>query len=337
MPNLETIRNQITSEVEKRHPSKDTILTKVNEELDLLEITDGLDMKNNLETFYGIWQKNKNKVGNKNDVNSWTAFALGITKKKPDGEYMPQRRVFARAGFPDVDTDFDDETRDKVYEYIIKKYGRENVGNIGTHGMLKFKSSITRITKVLDAAGSWREGKEGKDKYITDNAAKVTEILSSFPKGGILKIKDEKGITRVIKTVEDAYKYNEDFKFYMDEYPEIMEHAKKIEGGFANFGCLAKDTPILTNKGWMRIDQLSTRFKIAYIDNLGEVKYTNQFKSFKTGNKKVYRLRLSNSSFIDVTDEHLIFTDKGCIKFEEIKKDIKKYKIYGLEKEEFKE
>jgi len=328
------IRQEIIDVIEKRHTDKPDVISKVNEELDLLELTDGLNGKNNLEAFYDIWQKNKNRVGDKNEINSWAAFALGITKTKPTDEFMPSRRAFARAGFPDIDTDFDDEKRDEVYQYIIEKYGRENVGNIGTHGLLKFKSCITRMVKVLDIADSFHKGKEA---YITDNVKKVNEILSPFPKKGFLKVRDEYGETKIIKTAQDAYKYCSDFKYYMDQHPQIMRHVKDIEGNFANFGCLAKDTPILTNKGWVRIDQLSTKLKIAYVDNNEQIKYTNKFRFFKTGRKKIYRLKLSNNSFINVTDEHLIFTDKGCVEFEKIRKNIKKYKVYGLKKEELEE
>ncbi len=72
---------------------------------------------------------------------------------------------------------------------------------------------------------------------------------------------------------------------------------------------------------------------IAYVDKNGQIQFTDKFKSFKTGNKKVYRLRLSNSSFIDVTDEHLIFTDKGCVEFKKIREKKENYKIYGIKKD----
>ncbi|KKK59726.1 hypothetical protein LCGC14_3031520, partial [marine sediment metagenome] len=80
--------------------------------------TDGLESKNNLEVFYNTWKSHKGKVGHKNDINSWTAFFLGFTEVKPDGDFLPTRRAFARAGFPDIDTDFDFENRDDVYAYI---------------------------------------------------------------------------------------------------------------------------------------------------------------------------------------------------------------------------
>ena len=45
-------------------------------------------------------------------------------------------------------TDFQTRLRDKVIDYIIEKYGRENVANIGTFGILKIKSAIQDVARV---------------------------------------------------------------------------------------------------------------------------------------------------------------------------------------------
>ena len=338
MAEIETRKKEIIEYVTKKHSKSDKlskIISKVKEELDVLGSTDGLEAKNNLEVFYNIWKSHKGKVGHKNDINSWTAFFLGLTKVKPDKDFLPTRRAFARAGFPDIDTDFDYESRDSVYTYIIDKYGRDNVGNIGTHGLLRFKSCVTRVTKALDLANAYHKG---DSLFVSENAAKVTEILSPFPKKGLLKVTDEDGESHLIKTFEDAYAHCSDFKHYVDKYKDsgFKKYMEQIEGTFANFGCLAKDTPILTDGGWKRIDQLSTKFSIAYINKDGEISYTDRYKAFKTGRKKVYRLKLKDGRFIDVTDEHLIFTDKGCVKFEEIRKNKENYKIYGIKKDSLK-
>ena len=309
---LQEIREEIISVIEKRHTGKPDIISKVNEELDLLEITDGLNGKNNLEAFYEIWQKNKNKVGDKNEINSWTAFAIGLTKSKPIDEFLPLRRAFARAGFPDIDTDFDDEKRDEIYQYIIEKYGRENVGNIGTHGLLKFKSCITRMVKVLDIADSYNKG---KDAYITDNVKKVNEILSPFPKKGFLKVRDEHGETKIIKTAQDAYKYCTDFKYYMDQYPQIMRHIKDIEGNFANFGSHAagiviSDVPLETIAPLRtaRKGMLATQFTMEQLESIGLIKFDILSLLTLTVIKKAVKLIKENYD-IDIDVENLKVND----------------------------
>lgn len=335
------MKNEIIQCIKDKHNNNsklDIILKKVEEELSLMEKTTGLENKNNLKSFYEIWKKNKDKCGDKNEINSWTAYALGMTSKKPDGEFLPKRRAFARAGFPDIDTDFDYENRDKIYQYIIEKYGRENVGNIGTHGLLRFKSCVTKVVKALDIADCFFKGKE---EYISKNVVKVNEILSSFPTYGILKIKDDEGNTQIIKSFDDAYKYSSDFRYYIDKYPDIGVHCRNIEETFANFGCLGKQTPILTNKGLVWISKIYSNkreYKVAFINKKGEIDYTDDFRCFKTGYKKTYMLNAKRKDhnpyiyqtipFIDVTDEHLIFTDKGCTKFKYIRNNKNNYKIY---------
>ena len=114
----EAIKKDIQDAVSERlkdEPRLPKALVKVNEEMERLSKTTGLESKNNLEAFYSIWKANNGKVGHKNDINSWTAYYLGMTESRPDGDFLPTRRAFARAGFPDIDTDFDYENRDDVY------------------------------------------------------------------------------------------------------------------------------------------------------------------------------------------------------------------------------
>ena len=55
------IRKIIVEEVIKKYPHDLDILKKINEELDILEITEGINDQNNLESFFDVWQENKNK------------------------------------------------------------------------------------------------------------------------------------------------------------------------------------------------------------------------------------------------------------------------------------
>jgi len=326
---LEKIKQEILEAVDcKIDPS---ILEKVKKELDTFAKTDGLNNKNNLENFYVIWKKFQGQQGNKNELNSWTAYALRLTSQKPSEDKLATHRVFARAGFPDIDSDFDYMRQHEVYEYVIEKYGRDNVGNISTYNGLKLKSSIRRLGKVFDIANAFHKGQQA---YVTENEEKVDELVNLLPRqmGAILKTIAPDGKEVAIKTIQDAYQYCPTFKQAIDKHPDILKCSKDIEGINIISGCLAANTPILTSKGWVRIDQIdSSKFKIAYINSEGKKKYTNKFRKFKTGSKKLYRLKLVNGYFVDITDEHLVFTDQGCVKFEDIGRDIKKYKILSLE------
>jgi DNA polymerase-3 subunit alpha len=43
---------------------------------------------------------------------------------------------------PDIDIDFDDEGRGRVMDYVIEKYGSNQVAQIITYGTMAAKSSI---------------------------------------------------------------------------------------------------------------------------------------------------------------------------------------------------
>ena len=55
-----------------------------------------------------------------------------------------------RVSMPDIDIDFDDEGRGKVIEWVIDKYGSNQVAQIITYGTMAAKSSIRDVSRVLD-------------------------------------------------------------------------------------------------------------------------------------------------------------------------------------------
>ncbi len=55
-----------------------------------------------------------------------------------------------RISMPDIDIDFDDEGRQKVIDYVIDKYGANQVAQIITYGTMAAKSSIRDTARVLD-------------------------------------------------------------------------------------------------------------------------------------------------------------------------------------------
>jgi hypothetical protein len=286
------------------------------------------EQKEVIAKFHSQWKNGKK--GHRNPWNSWAAFYLGMTDKKPTGAFeLPRRRAFARPSAPDIDSDFDYERRQEIIDFLVKKYGRGRVGNIGTYGALKMKSALTRIIKALDIADAF---KDGPAAYTTENEAKAKEIKDSLPeqRGAVLKVKDENGEEHVIKTTRDAVKWCPAFAQNMHEYPEILKHADNVEGLLSIFGCVAKDTLVLTQKGWVRIDQLDRSCKIAYFDSKEELVFTGKYVAQKTGYKQLYRMKLDNGNYVDLTDEHKVLTDSGYVLFEEIRKFPEKYKVCSI-------
>lgn len=83
---------------------------------------------------------------------SLVMYCLGITGIDPIkygllfSRFIDEHRISA----PDVDTDFDDNDRDKVIEYLTNKYGSDKVGYISTYGELKAKNAFKAVASILD-------------------------------------------------------------------------------------------------------------------------------------------------------------------------------------------
>jgi DNA polymerase-3 subunit alpha len=83
---------------------------------------------------------------------SAVAYCIGITNIDPIKYNLLFERFLnpERKSMPDIDTDFDDEGRQKVIDYVVKKYGKEQVAQIITYGTMAAKSSIADVSRVMD-------------------------------------------------------------------------------------------------------------------------------------------------------------------------------------------
>ena len=81
------------------------------------------------------------------------SYCLGITKIDPlkynllfERFLDPDRNVF-----PDIDLDLDEEGREKVLQWLTKKYGAENLAHIITHGVMATKLAIRDVARVQES------------------------------------------------------------------------------------------------------------------------------------------------------------------------------------------
>jgi len=83
---------------------------------------------------------------------SVVAFCIGITNIDPIKYKLLFERFLNpdRKSMPDIDTDFDDEGRQKVIDYVVDKYGKNQVAQIVTYGSMAAKMSIKDVARVLD-------------------------------------------------------------------------------------------------------------------------------------------------------------------------------------------
>jgi DNA polymerase-3 subunit alpha len=83
---------------------------------------------------------------------SVVAYCTGITNIDPIKYNLLFERFLNpdRKSMPDIDTDFDDAGRQKVIDYVVDKYGKNQVAQIITYGSMAARTSIQDVGRVLD-------------------------------------------------------------------------------------------------------------------------------------------------------------------------------------------
>ncbi len=83
---------------------------------------------------------------------SVVAYCTGITNIDPlEYDLLFERFLNPeRVSMPDIDIDFDDDGRQRVIDYVVGKYGRDQVAHIITFGTMAARSSVRDVARVLD-------------------------------------------------------------------------------------------------------------------------------------------------------------------------------------------
>src|SRR5450631_1301980 len=149
--------------------------------------------------------------GRGSGAGSLGAFALGITDLDPIEHDLLFERFLnpERVSMPDFDVDFCMEGRDRVIEYVAKKYGRERVSQIITYGTLAAKAVVRDVGRVL-----------GHNYGYVDKIAKLIpfEIGITLDKA----LAQEEELRRLYDNDEDVH--------------ELIDLARSLEGLARNAG-----------------------------------------------------------------------------------------------------
>lgn len=83
---------------------------------------------------------------------SVVAYCIGITNIDPIRYNLLFERFLnpERISMPDIDTDFDDDGRQKVIDYVVEKYGFNRVAHIITYGTMAAKLAIRDVARVME-------------------------------------------------------------------------------------------------------------------------------------------------------------------------------------------
>ena len=146
---------------------------------------------------------------------SAVAYCLKITNIDPIKYDLLFERFLNpdRINMPDVDIDFDDDGRYRVFQYIEEKYGKDHISHVITYGTMAAKSAIKDVARVsrLSIEESNRLAKMVPDKpfeaTVVEDGKKVTKEfkpkLGNCLKYGDLKEELENGTP----DVQDVLKY----------------------------------------------------------------------------------------------------------------------------------
>jgi DNA polymerase III subunit alpha len=109
------------------------------------------------------WAKNNGVPvgpGRGSGAGSLVAYSLGITDLDPLKYNLLFERFLnpERVSMPDFDIDFCQDGRDRVIDYVRKKYGSESVGQIATFGTMAAKAAVRDCGRVLDMPYGFVDG-----------------------------------------------------------------------------------------------------------------------------------------------------------------------------------
>ncbi|MDC6387525.1 DNA polymerase III subunit alpha [Maribacter sp. PR1] len=156
---------------------------------------------------------------------SAVAYCLWITNLDPIQYDLLFERFLNpdRISMPDIDIDFDDEGRSRVMDYVIKKYGSNQVAQIITYGTMAAKSSIRDTARALDLP----LGDADRMAKLIPNMSKLKKIM------GV----DEKVLKSKFNS-DDLVKINELLAISKGEglESETLNQAYVLEGSVRNTG-----------------------------------------------------------------------------------------------------
>lgn len=199
---------------------------------------------------------------------SAVAYCIGITNIDPIKYNLLFERFLnpERVSMPDIDIDFDDEGRGKIIDYVVDKYGKNQVAQIITYGSMAAKSSIRDVGRVLDMP--------------LPEVDKISKMVPGMSLGKIFD-SEEKELKQKLNADEFAQvKEMREIILRDDLAGKTLTQAKTLEGSVRNTGVHAcgiiispddiiNYVPVCTSKD---SDLLLTQFDNKVVEEAGLLK-----------------------------------------------------------------
>lgn len=207
---------------------------------------------------------------------SVVAYCTGITNIDPIKYNLLFERFLNpdRKSMPDIDTDFDDEGRQKVIDYVVEKYGKNQVAQIVTYGTMAAKMSIKDVARVLDLP---LQDSNALAKLVPERPGIELNRLMNAPLDGEKSLKTKEGLGS--DEIEDVKRLRAIAKGN-DIQANVLREALILEGSVRGTGIHAagiiiapKDlTEIIPVYASKETDLLITQYDGKVIEDSGVIK-----------------------------------------------------------------
>ncbi|MEG0077559.1 DNA polymerase III subunit alpha [Anaerorhabdus sp.] len=185
---------------------------------------------------------------------SLVAYCLGITHVNPIQHNLLFERFLnpERISMPDIDTDFPDDRRDEVIQYVYETYGKEHIAHIITFGTLGAKQVLRDVGRVLDIP-----------------LREIDMICKAVPFAPKMTLKKAYEESSVLRQYIDADK----------RFTELFKYALKLEGlprhastHAAGIVMSSKELNEVIPTIQIEQDMVSTQYTMEYLESMGLIK-----------------------------------------------------------------
>ncbi len=245
---------------------------------------------------------------------SAVAYSIGITNIDPLKYNLLFERFLNpdRKSMPDIDTDFDDAGRQKVIDYVVDKYGRNQVAQIVTYGTMAAKMSIKDVARVMDLP---LQESNILAKHVPDRPGIELNRVLKAPIDGPKSLREKENLNS--DEIEEVKKLRKIYEG-KDLAASVLREALILEGSVRNTGIHAagiiiapKDLtdiiPVATSK---ETELLITQYDGRVIEDAGVIKM--DFLGLKT-------LTIIRDSLKLIEEKHGVKIDIDTIPLDDIK------------------
>lgn len=186
---------------------------------------------------------------------SLVSYCIGIINIDPIKNNLIFERFLnpERVSMPDIDVDIADRNRQQVIDYVVRKYGRDQVTQIVTFNNLKARQVIRDVGRVMDIS---RAAVDHMAKLVPDSRTSIDETMDSVP--------------------EFRENYEQD-----PDVHQMIDYARQLEGLPRNtsihasgvvIGAQPIENYVPLSKGSGQDDPVTTQYTMTELEELGLLK-----------------------------------------------------------------